>query len=173
MTIPAPAPVNALDVDTDGTFTLTHTKQSICADAQYEMNVSTFTHITPGMEPEYNVYIDQVNAREIDLDLASGIELLTALTAALETLMTLQPDHEATIKYRQAHTNPAATEKLEPWSNAKPQSLNTFVDKANRTTPAADAAACTSWMSKMNPDLSSEQLAIFHRWAKQALKTAS
>lgn len=176
MAIAAPAPVNALDVDSDGTFTLTHTRQNISATTRHEMEVTTFTHITPGLEPEYTIYVNQVKASEIEVDLASGLELLGALTRALETLMLLQPDHESTIEYRR--TRPAAVtksapEKLEPWADAKPRDLKTFVAKENRTSPEVDAASVTAWMAQVDPNLTPEQLTIFHRWAKQAMSPSS
>ncbi|AUS31492.1 hypothetical protein C1M55_10435 [Rhodococcus qingshengii] len=172
-------PAYDLDVDIDGTYQLTHTKQDIAAaDTAYAMRVTTHTTITPGEVPAYDVLVEQSHGRELEVDLTSGLELLKSLQKALETLMVLQPDHEATVEYRKAEAaqKPCATddsqvfpEKVEPWANAKPVHPGVFANLARRTNVADDAASCTAFHALRNPDATPETLAMLHGWFTQSL----
>ncbi len=173
------APAYGLDVDIDGTYQITHTKQDIAAaDTPYAMRVTTHTTITPGEVPAYDVLVEQSHGRELEVDLRSGLELLKSLTAALETLMVLQPDHEATVEYRKAEAARKAglpsgdgkpAKKLEPWANAKPVHPAVFANLARRTNVADDAASCTAFHALRNPDATPETLAVLHEWFTQSL----
>lgn len=167
-------PAYDLDVDIDGTYQITHTKQDIsAADTAYAMRVTTHTTITPGQVPAYDVLVEQSHGRELEVDLTTGLELLKSLTAALETLMVLQPDHEATVEYRKAESLGLGSgdpgPELEPWANAKPVHPAVFADLARRTTVADDAASCTAFHALRNPDATPETLATLHEWFTQSL----
>lgn len=172
-------PAYDLDVDIDGTYQITHTKQDIAAEYAYAMRVTTHTTITPGQVPSYDVLVEQSHGRELEVDLTSGLELLKSLQKALETLMVLQPDHEATVEYRKAQSareSACATddaqgfpEKVEPWTNAKPVHPAVFADLARRTNVADDAASCTAFHALRNPEATPETLATLHEWFTQSL----
>ncbi|MDJ0490486.1 hypothetical protein QNA24_29335 [Rhodococcus qingshengii] len=170
-------PAYDLDVDIDGTYQITHTKQDIAGETTYAMRVTTHTTITPGEVPAYDVLVEQSHGRELEVDLTSGLQLLKSLTAALETLMVLQPDHEATVEYRKAEAvqerceSPAAepAKNLEPWAKAKPVHPRLFADRARRTNVADDAASCTAFFALRNPDSPPETLSMLHEWFTQSL----
>ena len=174
-------PAYDLDVDIDGTYQITHTTQDIfAADTAYAMRVTTHTTITPGEVPAYDVLVEQSHGRELEVDLTSGLELLKSLQKALETLMVLQPDHEATLEYRKAESaresacatddaQVATPEKVEPWANAKPVHPAVFANLAHRTNVAADAASCTAFFALRNPDSPPETLSMLHDWFTQSL----
>ncbi|MEA1798263.1 hypothetical protein [Rhodococcus qingshengii] len=172
------APAYGLDVDIDGTYQITHTTQDIAAEYAYAMRVTTHTTITPGQVPAYDVLVEQSHGRELEVDLTSGLELLKSLQKALETLMVLQPDHEATVEYRKAESareaacaSPVAepAKKLEPWANAKPVHPRLFANRARRTNIADDAASCTAHYVLRNPDATPETVAMLHEWFTQSL----
>ncbi|BAH32777.1 hypothetical protein [Rhodococcus erythropolis] len=171
-------PAYDLDVDIDGTYQITHTKQDIADETAYVMRVTTHTTITPGQVPAYDVLVEQSHGRELEVDLTSGLELLKSLQKALETLMVLQPDHEATVEYRKAESareaacaSPVAEppKKLEPWADAKPVHPAVFANLARRTNVADDAASCTAFHALRNPDATPETLAMLHEWFTQSL----
>ena len=167
-------PAYGLDVDIDGTYQLTHTKQDIAAaDTAYAMRVTTHTTITPGEVPAYDVLVEQSHGRELEVDLTSGLQLLKSLQKALETLMVLQPDHEATVEHRKAESLGLGSgdpgPELEPWANAKPVHPAVFADLARRTNIADDAASCTAFHALRNPDATPETLATLHEWFTQSL----
>lgn len=173
-------PAYDLDVDIDGTYQITHTKQDIAAgETAYAMRVTTHTTITPGEVPAYDVLVEQSHGRELEVDLTAGLELLKSLQKALETLMVLQPDHEATVEYRKAEAaqktcasgvaQVGTPEKVEPWTNAKPVHPAVFANLARRTNVADDAASCTAFHALRNPDATPETLAVLHEWFTQSL----
>eukprot|EP01133_Synstelium_polycarpum_P025718 gene25718-30889_t len=150
------APAYDLDVDIDGTYQITHTKQDIAAaDTAY------------AMLPAYDVLVEQSHGRELEVDLTAGLELLKSLTTALETLMVLQPDHEATVEYRKAQTaresacaSPVAepAKKLEPWANAKPVHPRLFANRARRTNIPGGAHSLSNLCKKLceNPRMTAK-----------------
>lgn len=170
-------PAYDLDVDIDGTYQITHTTQDIAGETTYAMRVTTHTTITPGQVPAYDVLVEQSHGRELEVDLKSGLELLKSLQRALETLMVLQPDHEATVEYRMAESaretaSPVAQgfpEKIEPWANAKPVHPRVFATRNRRTNVADDAASCTAFFALRNPDSPPETLSMLHEWFTQSL----
>ncbi len=166
-----------IDIDIDGTYRITHTKEDLGARTTYAMRVTTHTTITPGKVPAYDVLVEQSHDRELEVDLTTGLELLKSLQKALETLMVLQPDHEATVEYRktEAAQKPCASgvaqgfDKVEPWANAKPVHPRLFANRARRTNVADDAASCTAFFALRNPDSPPETLSMLHEWFTQSL----
>lgn len=174
----APAHDFKIDIDIDGTYRITHTKEDLGARTTYAMRVTTHTTITPGQVPAYDVLVEQSHDRELEVDLTTGLELLKSLKKALETLMVLQPDHEATVEYRKAESareagcaSPVAesAKKLEPWANAKPVHPRLFANRARRTNIADDAASCTAFHALRNPEATPETLATLHEWFTESL----
>ncbi|WP_058039385.1 hypothetical protein [Rhodococcus sp. KB6] len=173
------APAHDFEVDIDGTYRITHTKEDLGARTTYAMRVTTRTTITPGQVPAYDVLVEQSHDRELEVDLTTGLELLKSLQKALETLMVLQPDHEATIESRKAEaaqkrceaTTAEPAKKLEPWANAKPVHPRLFANRARRTNIADDAASCTAHYVLRNPDATPETVAMLHEWFTQSLSS--
>ncbi|MCJ0906203.1 hypothetical protein [Rhodococcus sp. ARC_M6] len=179
-------PFNSLDIDIDGSYLIEHTKAAI-TDSTHKIEITTNSHISPLRGNKPTVYLCQTHLKsgsigDIEMNLPNAVKLLEELEKAVQILEALDPDNvdeddstpPATTETAEPRPEtPAATEKVEPWVGVEPQSLNTFISNANRTTPAADAAACTAWMARANPSLKPDQLAIFYRWAERALNPAS
>ena len=167
-------PIDALDLDSDGSYTLEHHEESF-TDGKRQFTVTTYSDISPLRENKPAMVIAQnFNGQmmgDLELTIDYAIQLIPLILRSMEILKRLDPtaiDPDEPIGY--TLVDPADPPKCPDPDQHRPLGemlTNQGIDLGR------EAGMITAWVAQRVPQMDGESLTEMYQWAQRVLNKTS